>query len=314
MDMEVPVVSVVIPTRNRPDLVCRAVETVRAQTFTNFEIVVVVDGPDEASVAALNAIGDPRIRVVALQENVGGAEARNVGVRNARGQWVALLDDDDEWLPKKLEYQMRLADTRTSDKALIASRFYFRQGGRDAVGPKILPKDRSRITEYPFESDSGFQTSVYVCSRELFLAVPFIKGLPGMQDVDWFLRLMKDPEVELLACPEILSIYNSPVGRKTITSGLTWKKPLAWAKANRHLMSGRAYSLFIMRTCVPKAVEERSGFSGFKELFRECFFNGSPDLKIAALFFLRYLLPEDLRHRLKNRFFPVSAGTDLNPA
>jgi glycosyltransferase involved in cell wall biosynthesis len=314
MEMEIPVVSVVIPTRNRPDTVCRAVETVRAQTYTNFEIVVVVDGPDEKTVNALNAIGDPRIRVVALLENLGGAEARNVGVRHSRGQWVALLDDDDEWLPSKLELQMRLAEKRAGKKTLIAGRFYFRQGGKDVMGPMILPGERSRMSEYPFESDCGFQTSVYVCDRELFLAVPFIKGLPGMQDVDWFLRLMKDPEVELLACPEPLSIYNSPVGRKTITSGLTWKKPLKWAQDNRHLMSGRAYSLFIMRTCVPKAVEEHSGFEGFRLLFRECFFNGSPDLKIAGLFFLRYTLPEDLRQRIKNRFFPVSIGDGLNPA
>jgi len=317
MEMETPVVSVVIPTRNRPDMVCHAVETVLAQTYSDLEIVVVVDGPDETTVNALHAIGDSRIRVVALENNVGGAEARNVGVRNSRGQWVALLDDDDEWLPLKLEYQMKAAEGRKTDKALIASRFYFRQDGIDVMGPLILPgtrpSDRARMSEYPFESDCGFQTSVYICNRELFLKVPFIKGLPGMQDVDWFLRLMMDPEVELIVVPEPLSIYNSPTGRPTISAGLTWEKPLAWAKANRHLMSSRAYSLFIMRTLVPRAVDERSGWRGFWTLLRECFFVGSPSLKIVGLFFIRYLLPEDVRYRLKTRFFPVSAN-DLKAA
>jgi glycosyltransferase involved in cell wall biosynthesis len=318
MEMETPAVSVVIPTRNRPDMVCHAVRTVLAQTYSNFEIVVVVDGPDEATVTALHSIGDDRIRVVALENNVGGAEARNVGVRNSRGHWVALLDDDDEWLPLKLEYQMKAAERRRTDKALIASRFYFRQDGIDVMGPLILPGtrpgDRAKMSEYPFESDCGFQTSVYVCNRELFLKVPFIKGLPGMQDVDWFLRLMMDPEVELIVVPEPLSIYNSPTGRPTISTGLTWEKPLEWAQKNRHLITPRAYSLFIVRTLVPRAVSEHSGFRGFRKLLQECVFGGSADLKILGLFLIRYLLPEDVRYRLRSRLLRISAGNGFSPA
>lgn len=294
--MNEPKISVVIPTRNRPELVCAAVRSVLAQTYSDFEIVVVVDGPDQATVDALNSIGDTRIHTVALEQNVGGAEARNVGARNARGAWIALLDDDDEWLPRKLEVQMRLAAQSSGQKTLIVSGFLFRKPGwPDVPSPKRLPQDRKCISEYPFAPHSGFQTSVFVCSRELFLRVPFVKGLPGMQDIDWFLRVMADPEVQLLIAPEPLSIYNAPVGRQTITTGLTWEKPLSWAQNNRHLMTRRAYSLFIIRSCVTKAAEQHAGLRSFLKLFRECMFQGSPNLHIVFLFFSRSLLSEDRR-------------------
>src|ERR1700744_4710601 len=102
MTRSVVKVSAVIPTRNRPGLVCRAVESVLKQTIADLEVVVVVDGPDAATALALQEFHDPRIRCIELQQNVGGSEARNVGIREAQGTWIALLDDDDEWLPTKL--------------------------------------------------------------------------------------------------------------------------------------------------------------------------------------------------------------------
>jgi glycosyltransferase involved in cell wall biosynthesis len=81
-------VSAVIPTRGRPELVVRAVKSVLGQTWQNLEAVVVVDGPDRETLAALAALGDERVRVVALEKSVGGSQARNVGAEHARGAWV----------------------------------------------------------------------------------------------------------------------------------------------------------------------------------------------------------------------------------
>src|ERR1044071_7690025 len=98
-----PDVSVVIPTLRRPALVTRAVGSVLAQTIENIEVIVVVDGPDEDTRSALAAITDPRLRVIQLSTQGGAPHARNSGVAEARARWTALLDDDDEWLPRKLE-------------------------------------------------------------------------------------------------------------------------------------------------------------------------------------------------------------------
>src|ERR1700761_5560426 len=125
--MSMPLVTAVIPTRNRPELVLRAVRSALGQTYSNLEVVVVVDGPDPATVAALEELRDPRVRTIALSRNVGGSEARNVGAREARGEWIALLDDDDEWLPEKLEKQMALAEASLFAHPVITSRLCARR-------------------------------------------------------------------------------------------------------------------------------------------------------------------------------------------
>ena len=90
-----PLITAVIPTRGRADLVTRAVFSALHQSYPHVEVIVVVDGPDPDTLAALKAVDEQRLRVIALTENVGGSEARNIGVRAARGSWIALLDDDD---------------------------------------------------------------------------------------------------------------------------------------------------------------------------------------------------------------------------
>ena len=95
----VPKVSVVIPTRNRPLTLRNAVNSVLAQTLTDFEVIVVVDGDDDVETSALIAsFRDRRLRCIPLAKSVGGSEARNIGVRHARSSFVALLDDDEEQL------------------------------------------------------------------------------------------------------------------------------------------------------------------------------------------------------------------------
>jgi glycosyltransferase involved in cell wall biosynthesis len=73
------------------------------QTHCDFEIIVVVDGPDPATEAALGELTDSRLHVVTLAESQGGSDARNAGIAASKGEWVAFLDDDDEWLPEKLD-------------------------------------------------------------------------------------------------------------------------------------------------------------------------------------------------------------------
>ncbi|HNQ23714.1 MAG TPA: glycosyltransferase family A protein [Phycisphaerae bacterium] len=112
--MNPPVVSIVIPTYNRCGLLARAIESVRAQTFTNWEIVLVDDGStdDTPRVAADYAarLGD-RLHYV-QQANAGSSAARNRGIDVARGEFVCFLDADDEFLPRKLERQVALFERR----------------------------------------------------------------------------------------------------------------------------------------------------------------------------------------------------------
>src|SRR5262252_3157848 len=129
-------VSVVIPSRNRPGIIGRAVRSALAQTFSLIEVIVVIDGPDRQTEQALAQIEDPRVRVVALNEPVGAQEARNTGVREARGPWIAFLDDDDEWLPTKLERQLEVARFSPWPHPLVSCALIARAPDGDTEWPR----------------------------------------------------------------------------------------------------------------------------------------------------------------------------------
>lgn len=122
MSAETPVVSVIIPTHNRAALVQEAVKSALAQTFTGIEIVIVDDGSVDGTETALQPLTKTgRVRSI-RQANAGPAAARNRGIREARGEWVAFLDDDDLFEPDKIEKQMALA-ARMPDARFIHSDF-----------------------------------------------------------------------------------------------------------------------------------------------------------------------------------------------
>ena len=91
-------ISVIIPTARRPQLLMRAVNSVLAQSMSDLEVVVVIDGPDPETTQILSGVADHRFRFIQNPRSLGSAEARNVGVAAARGEWMAFLDDHDEWL------------------------------------------------------------------------------------------------------------------------------------------------------------------------------------------------------------------------
>ena len=114
MNSQSPEVTVVIPTRNRWGFLERTLRTVLAQEAVHFEIVVIDDGSTDETASRLNALGDDRVRVF-LGASAGVAPARNRGIEEARGEWVAFLDDDDLWAPDKLGAQLAVARSRDAD-------------------------------------------------------------------------------------------------------------------------------------------------------------------------------------------------------
>jgi glycosyltransferase involved in cell wall biosynthesis len=321
MNLQAPMVSTVIPTRNRPDLVVRAAMSALEQTFGGIEVIVVVDGPDRETLLALEEISDPRLRVVALEDSVGGAEARNVGVRASRGRWIALLDDDDEWLPRKIEKQLAAAEASAAGRVLVVCPFVERSAVReDVVRPRRLPRPGESVCEYMFDFLCYFQTSTFFCSRELLLEVPFRKELKGFHDIDWFLRVNSYPEVKLEVVEELLSVYHAPEQRATITAGLHWEKRLAWGQENRALMTRRAYSRFIVGSCAGPAVRDKAGMRGLVRLLRECVIHGSVNPLNIALLFGTFLVTPGARRTLRDKWFldttraaaPAATGRMLN--
>ena len=106
--MNNPFFSVIIPTFNRADFLKEAVQSVLDQSFENFELIVVNDNSTDNTQEIMSLFLDGRIMVLMNDRAKGGAGARNAGIFRAQEKWVAFLDDDDEWVPEKLEKQFNM--------------------------------------------------------------------------------------------------------------------------------------------------------------------------------------------------------------
>jgi glycosyltransferase involved in cell wall biosynthesis len=111
----IPDVSVVVPTRDRRDMVLATVQAMFDQRDVSLEVVVVDDGSLDGTREALTALNDPRVTVVRHEHARGQAAARDSGVAAARAEWVAFLDDDDRWAPDKLRRQLEAAGADDAD-------------------------------------------------------------------------------------------------------------------------------------------------------------------------------------------------------
>jgi glycosyltransferase involved in cell wall biosynthesis len=311
-----PDVSVVIPTRDRPVLLRRAIMSALQQSCQSLEVVVVLDGREQATIDAIAIIADRRLRLVVLENSVGGAEARNVGARNAGGRYIALLDDDDEWLPDKLEKQLALANTHTGPFVVVNQYLHRVADHVDEVWPGHLPRTNEPLSEFLFSSRGGFQTSTYLCPRELFLRVPFTKGLKKHQDWDWFLKLASLPGFQLLIVPEPLSVYWVPLRVRTSISGsLDWALSYAWIQGRLPLITRKAYSMFLVKMVARSAAIQKAGMQERKQLFRDFIVRGRPTPLLVAEFMGTWLVSEDLRRRLRYGFINLRnlfrSGVDL---
>ena len=232
-----PAVSVIIPTRNRPQLLIeRALRSALAQTLQDIEVIVVVDGPDPATLQALEQLNDPRLRVLALPQNVRASRARNAGVQAARGEWIALLDDDDEWHPRKLERQLEAARRSGSAQPIVVCQYVIPAAEDQHIDPPRFPHPGEAMGDYLLARDSlidrscALMSTVLFARRDLFLAVPFRPDLRWHEDWDWLIRVAARPDVSVEGVEENLATWYFLEPRESLSSTIDWRYSLEWAK------------------------------------------------------------------------------------
>nr|WP_221377262.1 glycosyltransferase family 2 protein [Actinoplanes polyasparticus] len=298
-------VSVVIPTCNRPELATRAVHSALSQTHRDLEVIVVIDGPDDDTVLALKEIGDERLRVLVLPERGKAPNARNQGVQAAEGRYVALLDDDDEWMPTKIETQLALAARATKASPIVATRMINRTPRADSVMPRRLPGPGEPLSEYLtvrrglFYGDGFIQTSTIMAPTELLRRVPFTVGLRRQQELDWTLRALQHEDVELLYAPEALVLWHQDENRDRISLHNPWEEQLAWLRASRDLFTPRAYAAVTMSVLSSMAAPTRDP-KVFRELLSEARAHGRPGALDYVTFLQIWALPPNVRHRVRD--------------
>src|SRR5215467_5773470 len=199
--MASPLVSVIIPTYNRWPMVGEAVESVLNQTFRDFELIVIDDGSTDGSAKELQKYGS-HVRLVS-QSTTGVAAARNYGVIMSKAPYLAFLDSDDLWRPRKLEVQTAFMLEHRENQICQTEEIWLRNGMR------VNPKARHRKP-----SGDIFKQSLELClvspsavmmTRELFEKVGrFDESLPVCEDYDLWLRIAIYHEVPLI--PSALTV------------------------------------------------------------------------------------------------------------
>ena len=180
-------ISVIIPVRNRVDLVGRAIESVRTQSHPDFELIVVDDGSVDGTADRVQSEYGDEVTLLRLPQNKGVSAARNHGIEVAQGEWIAFLDSDDEWCREKLEQQLR----GLADSGLLVCHT-----------DEIWIRDGVRVNPHKHHQKHGawiFRQALPLCAmspsslllhRDVFETIGlFDESLPACEDYDLFLRL-----------------------------------------------------------------------------------------------------------------------------
>jgi glycosyltransferase involved in cell wall biosynthesis len=300
-------VSAVIPTRGRPEFLLRAVRSALAQTLREIEVVVVVDGEDSATKAALQELTeeDGRLRVVVLAACVGGSDARNRGVDAASGEWIAFLDDDDEWLPGKLQAQFDAMKASTAPVAIGTCKMIARTPGKDYVWPRRMPARDEQIGEYLLarrtltRGEGYIQTSTFFVRRALMQAQPFKSGQLKHQDTEWVLRLGRLPGAEVVVVDAVLAIHNIEEDRPSVSSKGNWRYSLDWLRRDRDLFTPRALTAFVLYQIASEA-SDQGAWRAFHLLLLEVLRHGKSTPRDYAIFLAMWLVPRRRRRRLRD--------------
>ncbi len=188
--MKPPLVSAVIPAYNAERTLAEAVASALAQSVRDLEVIVVDDGSRDGTLAVARSMGDPRVRVIS-QENRGAAAARNAGIRASAGEFVALLDADDLWLPKKLERQLRFFSEHPECSA-CQSGAYFVDDDLRILSVRPCP-DSGRALEEALLFQNLPATMVSLTARKsCFLEVGmFDEGLEILEEWDMAIKMAR---------------------------------------------------------------------------------------------------------------------------
>ena len=242
-------VSVIIPVYKVENYIAATVQSVLDQTYENFELLIIDDGSPDRSVEICQQFTDPRIRII-RQENRGVAAARNTGIRHAQGEYIALLDADDIWVPQKLEKHVEHLDNSPEVGVSFCRSAFIDQEGKP-LGIYQITKLKDITPLDLFCRTPIGNGSVPVIRREVFEGIRFQDNLYGVtedfyfdddrelhpsEDVECWLRMALQTEWKIEGIAEALTLYRvNPQGH----SAQLLKKLKSW---ERLLEKVRAYA------------------------------------------------------------------------
>jgi glycosyltransferase involved in cell wall biosynthesis len=216
-----PLVSVIIPTYNRAYLVTDAIDSVLNQTYKNFELLVVDDYSTDNTKDVVETYSDSRIKYLINTRKKGAQGARNTGLYAANGEWVAMLDSDDAWLPEKLEKQLDLPAKADEDLAGVSCGFALFNFRMNKIMQKRYPQKRLFTKNDLLYKNYIGGFSVFIFKRNVGLKIGgFDERFSSRQDIDFYLSIIDEGNIDVVN--EIL-VYNRYKNEDKISKDFTKK-------------------------------------------------------------------------------------------
>ena len=240
-----PLISVVIPAFNRQNTISYCLDSVLAQTYKNLEVIVVDDCSTDSTVSIVRSYPDSRVRCVVLKKNVGAQGARNRGIREAKADWIAFHDSDDEWFPEKLAKQVAvLANADYNPWSFVYSNAYRFDKASGIKSIRLLPvvegeNQYSRLLQSP-----AVPFPTIITSKKALEKIGYLdEQVPSFQEWDTSIRLSKYCRITHLKEP--LMVYHA--GSGDAISGSATKHVEGW-----HYIISK-YELDIKKLCGEEA-------------------------------------------------------------
>src|SRR5262245_1090896 len=202
-----PKVSVIIPTHNRSDFLRDAIASVLGQTYQAFELIVVDDASTETTAEVVETFDDSRIKLFRHDISKGGSAARNTGIVKSTCDYIAFLDDDDEWLPEKLSRQMEVLLSSPPEVGCVYSGYLGVSRSTGTIAGEHIPSKRGDLSKDLLAGNCVGSASSVVLKRECLEKVGlFDEKLPCSQDYDLWIRISNEFLFECV--PEALFKYH----------------------------------------------------------------------------------------------------------
>ena len=298
---QTPFFSVVVPVYNRARQLRSAVQSVLAQSFQDFEVIVVDDGSTDSPYEVLSALSDPRIHFFG-ERHQGGNEARNTGIARSRGLFIAFLDSDDQFLPEHLAEMHRVL--RGTEKTVAYSPVIVdRGGGTRFIKPARALVHGESVADYLMRDRGFIQTSGIVVPSEIARAVQYRPGLKFGQDTDFAIRL------DLYGCKFVMTrspsvIWLDHFDPRRVSSARKGGLMVDWLQEMRSLISRKAY-LGYRGWHVAKGVARTQPFTALF-YYLHALVSGCYRPKLALAVLLQIILPTHLYRRVADRIVHLS--------
>jgi glycosyltransferase involved in cell wall biosynthesis len=203
-----PQISIIVPTYNRDDFLPKAIQSILNQTYQDWEAIIVDDGSTDKTEEIVKGYKKSRIRYIAHKSNLGISTARNTGIKNSKGKYIALLDSDDEWFPEKLSCQMKTFQEEDLKCGVVCTSGYMVKDDK-VLGVKAIPADLDNFYEKFLFENITWCSSVLIrkeCFEKLGL---FDEHLDGCEDWEMWIRISKYYKFIFLKTPLIKYLIHS---------------------------------------------------------------------------------------------------------